>query len=344
MIQTVLGNIDSSLVKAALPHEHILSDLRPLVAPIDNGIFYDKVALSNYGALSRNPYAVLDNAVLDDKEAAIEEFKNLAKIGFNLVADVTTADFGRNKEYVMFLKELSEKTGVHIVAGCGSYIDASVSEEFKKKSVSEMRELIIKDLTEGMEGTDIKAGIIGEIGSSKKMSEAEFKFIQAAAEAQKETGFGMQIHACLFNREGLTALDHAIKHGANPEKIVVCHIDVALDEEYIMGILKRGAYAEFDDFGKEYYVDRKNRNLLEGSFAYDTQRVSLIKKLVDMGYTKQILVTNDICLKSMLHKYGGWGYDHIGENIVPMMEDFGISKKDIETIIRENPIRLLERG
>ncbi len=344
MIQTVLGNIESSLVTAVLPHEHILSDLRPLVAPIDNGIFYDKVALSNYGALSRNPYAVLDNAVLDDKDSAMEEFKKLAKIGFNLVADVTTADFGRNKECILFLKKLSEKTGVHIVVGCGSYIDASVSDEFKAKSVSEMRDLIIKDLTEGMEGTDIKAGVIGEIGSSKTMTDAEYKFIQAAAEAQKETGFGMQIHACLFNREGLTALDHAIKHGANPEKIAVCHIDVALDEEYIMGILKRGAYVEFDDFGKEFYVDRKDRNLLEGSFAYDTERVRMIKKLVDMGYTKQILVTNDICLKSMLHKYGGWGYDHIGENIVPMMEDFGISKKDIETIIRENPIRLLERG
>ena len=344
MIQTVLGNIDSSLVKAALVHEHILSDLRPLVAPIDNGIFYDKVALSNYGALSRNPYAVLDNAVLDDKEAAMEEFKNLAKIGFNLVADVTTADFGRNKENILFLKELSEKTGVHIVAGCGSYIDASVSEEFKAKSVSEMRDIIIKDLTEGMEGTDIKAGVIGEIGSSKTMTDAEFKFIQAAAEAQKETGFGMQIHACLFNREGLTALDHAIKHGANPEKTVVCHVDVALDEEYIMGILARGSYVEFDDFGKEFYVDRKNRNLLEGSFAHDTDRVRFIKKLIDKGYTKQILVTNDICLKSMLHKYGGWGYDHIGENIVSMMEDFGISKRDIETIIKENPIRVLERG
>jgi len=344
MIQTVLGNIENSAVTAALPHEHVLCDLRPLVAPLDNGIFYDKVALSNYGALSRNPYAVLDNAVLDDKEAVIEEFKNLAKIGFNLVADVTTRDFGRDRDYVLFLKELSEKTGVNIVAGCGSYIDASVSEEFKAKSVDEMRQLILRDLTEGMEGTDIKAGVIGEIGSSKTMTEAEFKFIQAAAEAQKETGFGMQIHACLFNREGLTALDHAIKHGANPEKICVCHIDVKLDEEYIMGILERGAYAEFDDFGKEYYVDRKYRNLLDDSFAYDTQRVEFIRKLVDKGYTKQILVTNDICLKSMLHKYGGWGYDHIGENIVPMMEDFGIGENDIKTIIRDNPVRLLERG
>jgi len=344
MIQTVLGWIDNNEVTAALPHEHALSDLRPIVAPLDNGVFYDKVSLSNYGELSRNPYAVLDNALLDDKEAVIEEFERIIRCGFNLVADVTTADFGRRREYVLFLSELSLKTGVHIVSGCGSYIDAAVSDDFKSKSVDEMRNIIINDLTVGMEGTDIKAGVIGEIGSSKKISDAEYKFIEAAAQAQNETGFGMHIHACLFNREGLNALEYAVRCGANAEKININHVDVLLDEDYIMGILDRGAYAEFDDFGKEFYVDKKNRNLLEGSFARDTERVQLIKKLVDKGYGKQILISNDVCLKSMLHRYGGWGYDHIGENIVSMMDDFGIAKKDIDTIIKDNPVRFLERS
>ncbi len=340
MIQTVLGPIEKEAVMATLSHEHILSDLRPMVQPLDNGIFYDKIALHNYGELSRNPYAILDNAVLDDREAPIDEFLRLKKAGFNLVADATTADFGRD---VRYLKELSEKTGVHIVAGCGSYIDASVSEEIKGKSVSELTDIIIKELTEGIDGTDIKAGMIGEVGSSKKITDNEYKFLKAAAQAQKETGFGMQIHACLFNREGLNALDYAVSCGADPEKIVICHVDVVLDEEYIMGILERGSYVDFDDFGKEYYVDRADRNLLDGSFAYDTQRVAFLKKLIERGYGKQLLITNDICLKSMLHKYGGWGYDHIPKHIVPMMEDFSISQKDIDMIIRQNPIRFLER-
>jgi len=72
--------------------------------------------------------------------------------------------------------------------------------------------------------------------------------------------------------------------------------------------------------------------------------VQFIKKLIDKGFTKQILISNDVCLKSMLHLYGGWGYDHIGNNIVPMMEDFGIKPEDINTIIRDNPVRFLERG
>ena len=341
MIQTVTGLVHTQSIEKVLPHEHVLCDLRSLVAPLDNGIFYDMVALSNYGALSRNPYAVLDNACLDDRQAAISEFHKLKKAGFNLVADATTEDFGRDPD---FLKELSFKTGVYIVAGCGSYTDVSVTSERKAQTVAQMRQRILDDLLIGMDGTDIKAGMIGEVGSSEEMTEAEYKFIQAAAEAQSETGFGMHIHACLWNREGLKALDHAIACGADAKKICVDHSDVLLDEGYMMGILERGAYVEFDNFGKEYYVDRWNRNLLKGSFAYDKERVQMLKKLIDRGYVNQLLITNDICLKSMLHNYGGWGYDHIGVNVLPMMEDYGITPEQIDTITRVNPIRFLERG
>ncbi len=341
MIQTVTGLIENEEVQMVLPHEHVLSDLRPGVAPLDNGVFYDKVSLLNHGELTRNPYAVLDNAVLDDRESAKMEFRRLADVGCNLVADATTVDFGRD---AVFLKELSEQSGVYIVAGCGSYTDGMVSDEIKALSAAEMKKIILKELTEGIGDTGIKAGVIGEVGSSKKISESEFKFLKAAAEAQAETGFGMHIHACLWNREGLHALDYAIGCGATAEKVCVDHSDVLLDRDYILGILDRGAYVEFDDFGKEFYVDRRNRNLLDDSFASDPERVRFIKSLVDEGYTKQILISNDICLKSMLHNYGGWGYDHIAVNVVSMMEDFGISAKDIDTIVRENPIRFLQRG
>ncbi len=341
MIQTVLGAVESSGIKGVLPHEHIMSDLRPLVAPLDNGVFYEKVSLSNYGELSRNPYAVLDNAVLEDKEAAVDEFLRLKEGGFNLVADVTTVDFGRDP---VFMAELSRRTGVHIVCGCGSYIGCAVDGAIKAQSVGEMYGNIMHELTEGIDGTGIKAGVIGEIGSSMQTEECEYKFLEAAARAQADTGFGMHIHACLWNREGLKALDYATRCGADPTKICVDHADVRLDEEYILGIVERGAYVEFDDFGKEFYVDRRNRNLLLESFATDVARVKFIRMLIERGYTDKILVSNDVCLKSMMHKYGGWGYDHIGKNIIPMMEDFGISSADIETITSKNPIRFLERS
>ena len=336
-----MGNITSEGIKNVLPHEHLISDLRPLVAPLDDEDFYKELSLSNFGKVTRNPYAVLDNALLGSVDVAVKELEIYKKAGGNLVVDVTTDDFGRDPK---LLYEISKRSGVNIVAGCGSYIDASVPEEVKALSKDELRDIMLKDLFEGIGDTDIKAGVIGEVGSSGETTEFEKKSLMAAAEAQREAKCGMHIHACLWNREGLEALKFAIKCGADPEKLCVDHSDVLLDEDYILGILDTGAYVEFDDFGKEFYVDRQNRNLLLGSFATDVERIKFIIKLIERGYKNQILISNDICLKSMTHTFGGWGYDHVVTNTIPMMEDFGISASDIETIMTKNPIRFIERA
>lgn len=337
MIITVNGEIKEKKEGIILPHEHLISDLRPLVDPLDIPEFREPLSLSNYGLVSRNPYAVLENALLPGIDVMTDEVSRFKKNGGGMIVDVTTSDFGRNPQ---MLKEISEKTDVDIVMGCGYYIDCSVAEENKNKTVNQIADEIIKEITEGIDG--IRAGVIGEVGSSMETTGFEYKSLEAAAIAQKETGAGMHIHACLWNREGLNALDYAIKCGANPGKICVDHADVLLDAGYIEGILERGAYVDFDDFGKEFYVDRKYRNLLLGSFASDKERVIKIKELIDKGYLKQIFVTTDICLRSMLHAFGGWGYDHIPNHIVPMMEDFGITAEEIKTITEENPLRFLE--
>lgn len=340
MITTVKGNISADGIRYVLPHEHLLSDLRPLVSPLDDEDFYKEVSLSNFGKLTRNPYAVLDNALLDNIDIVVKELGFYKAAGGGLIADVTTSDFGRN---ALALREISERSGVNIVMGCGSYIDCAVPERIKSMSCEELRDAMLRELFEGVDGTDIRAGVIGEVGSSGEMTEFERKSLKAAAQAQSVAGCGMHIHACLWNDEGLRALKYAVSCGADAEKICVDHADVLLNEDYILGVLSEGAYIEFDDFGKEFYVDRKNRNLLLGSFATDVQRVQFMKKLIERGFAKQILVSNDICLKSMTHTYGGWGYDHVVTNIIPMMEDFGISEADINTIMTENPLRFLER-
>ncbi len=337
MIITVKGEIEKTQSGVILPHEHIFSDLRPLVDPLDIPEFYEPLQLSNYGMVTRNPYAVLDNALLPGVDIQTEELKRFKNNGGAMIVDVTTDDFGRNP---VDLKKVSEASGVDIVMGSGYYIDASVKEENKLKSVNEIATEIINDITVGRDG--VRAGVIGEVGSSMEITEFEFKSLEASAIAQKETGAGMHIHACLWNREGVNALNYAIKCGANPEKLCVDHSDVLLDNEYLHQVLDTGAILDFDDFGKEFYVDRKYRNLLLGSFASDKERVMKIKELIDEGYVRQIFITTDICLKSMLHTYGGWGYDHIHEHIIPMMQDFGITDEEIRIITEENPVRFLD--
>lgn len=70
---------------------------------------------------------------------------------------------------------------------------------------------------------------------------------------------------------------------------------------------------------------------------HDTDRVKFLKKLIDDGYIRQILLACDLCLKNLLHAYGGWGYDHLLKNIVPMMEEENITEEQIAIMLRENP-------
>ena len=343
-VVTVQGEINSSLLGYVLAHEHILSDLRPLVVPYPEigrmNVFNQKVILENHGLLTRNPYSVLDNAVLNEEDVQTAEVLEYKKAGGDTIVDVTTREFGRDPQ---FLYGLSRVTGLNIVAGCGYYLGAMHPPEVTELPVNKLADKIILELNEGMDGTNIRAGVIGEVGTSEVISPGEYKSLEAASNAQEETGCGMHIHACLWNRNGIDAMKFAVKHGAEAKKICIDHVDVVLDMGYIEGILKLGAYVEFDDFGKEFYVDRRYRNMLYTSFATDRERVMRIKELIDKGYIEQILISNDICLKTLTHKYGGWGYDHILTNILPMMIDYGITTEHANTILKINPACFLDR-
>ena len=183
--------------------------------------------------------------------------------------------------------------------------------------------------------------MIGEIGVSNPIHPYEIKSLAASAVASAKTGVPLQVHTYMWGKTGLDAVSILLEHGAKPHKIVICHTDVTLNMDYILELLDMGIYVEFDNFGKEFYIPRADRGFAGGSFAFDIERVKAIKTLVDKGYKSQLLMTNDICIKSMLRAYGGWGYDHVLSNIVPMMLDEDISQEDIDQIIKRNPYNWL---
>ena len=120
------------------------------------------------------------------------------------------------------------------------------------------------------------------------------------------------------------------------------YINLYLSIGFILKLLEYGVYVEFDNFGKEYYVDREVRNAGYGLFVTDVERVKLVKLLIDKGYLNQILLSCDVCLKTCLRTYGAWGYDHLLTNILPMMEDEGITQDQIDTMLKTNPQNWLD--
>ncbi|MFD2328210.1 phosphotriesterase [Cohnella sp. GCM10020058] len=344
-IMTVTGRVSADSLGWVLPHEHAFIDLRPLVPEPSQisakALLREKVSLANSGRLRRNPYAVLDNAVLDEAAVARDELMAFKRAGGGTFVDLTLRDIGRDP---LLLAGLSREVGIHIVAGCGYYIRATHPPDMDARTVEEIASELLGDIREGMEGTSVRAGVIGEIGTSEIIYPNERKTLIASALVQKETGLGLHVHTDLYETNGYEVIDILTGHGADAGKICINHIDVDIRMDYLRGLLERGVYVEFDNFGKEFYADKRDRSVLRGRFARDIERVEAIRTLIEWGYLKQILVSNDICLKNGLHRYGGWGYDHMLTNIVPMMEDAGIEIWQIETLMRGNPAVFMDDG
>ena len=111
--------------------------------------------------------------------------------------------------------------------------------------------------------------------------------------------------------------------------------------DYLIELLKLGVNIEFDNFGKEFFIPKAERGFAGGVFARDIDRVRVIRELIDKDFERQVLITNDICLKSLLRAYGGWGYDHVLTNIVPMMRGEGVSEETIHSFLVRNPAAVL---
>lgn len=341
-VMTVCGPIPADRLGVVLAHEHIFIDIRnqftEFTAATRRAISEQPVQLSNLDALSRNPYAVKDNLVLNDAEVAEAEVMRFKRAGGDTIVDVTSIGIARDPEA---LRSIARATGLNIIAGCGYYTGDTHPADMTGRTVQQIKEEMLNDIHVGIDGTHIRAGVIGEIGTSAEILPTERTALIAAAEVQAETGLGLHIHTYPWGDQGLQALEIARQHGARLDRVAIDHVDVELNLDYCLELIKTGAFIEFENFGKEYFIDRRFRGFAGGVFMRDIERVYAIKQLIDAGHLEHILISNDVCLKTLLHTYGGWGYDHILTNIVPMMLDDGITGEQIDVLLKDNPRRFL---
>ncbi|MBO5364364.1 MAG: phosphotriesterase-related protein [Clostridia bacterium] len=335
-VKSVTKELSREELGTVTTHEHVLLDLTAFYQALPVEGIEDpatqKVEMWNLGILSRDCYALKDNLLLDNEKVAVEELNFFKRAGGDTVVDASLPGIGRDPEA---LARISKETGLNIIMGTGFYVGETHPKEFDSMTDEEIAELMVKELEEGING--IPAGYIGEIGISEIFDDKERRVLRAAAIASNKTGAAINVHINPWTTNGIEAADILLNAGVPCEKICISHIDVENREDYIYALLKKGVYVEFDNFGKEYYIRREVRNSGYGNFVHDTDRVTLLKKMIDDGYLKQILLSCDLCLKNLMHRYGGWGYDHVLTNIVPMMEDEGITNEQINTLLKENP-------
>lgn len=342
--QTVLGWIEGINLGITLPHEHLIVDARvnfsePTKAS-EKGLAYKPVSMEILSWLRYHPSENLDNCMRLDEQEATEEVMLFKKAGGNTVVDVTNIGIGRDPQA---LARISRITGLNVIMGAGYFIAGSHPPEMSTKPEGEITEEIVKDVTEGVDHSGIRAGIIGEIGASWPLHENERKSIRAAAKAQQLTGAPLNIHPGRINNQSVLEIVGVLdKSGADLSRTVMSHIELRIrDHDVRCQVAKAGCYLEYDVFGWEGHVPLSIYWKSDLNLPNDTQRIQEIMQLIEEGYIEHILISQDIWPKSWLTRYGGWGYAHILNYVVPMMTREGMTRDQINMIMVENPKRLL---
>lgn len=300
MIQTVTGPVPADALGVTLPHEHVFINL-----------------VREYRG----------DGLLNDEDLLRAELARFADRGGTTLVDCTSDDIGRDPRA---LRRMSRATGLNIVMGCGHYRDPYFDQlRMDRMSADQQAEEIVGDLTEGVGGTDVRAGIIGEIGSDKQyISAAEERSFRAAARAQVRTGVPIMTHAARWP-VGTDQLDILESEGADPGNVIIGHCDMVSIPEYHLELARRGVFVEFDT--------------IRGESEYDSEvRVEWIMSLVSAGYLSRILISQDICLRSLLHKMGGPGYAFVLEDFVPRLGRAGLNDEEIACITTGNIRRAFE--
>jgi phosphotriesterase-related protein len=339
--QTVLGLVSGEELGITLPHEHLLVDAKILFAEPEEASLkeraYEPVSIENISWIMYNQYNNLDNVQLLDEDVAIEEAMHFKHAGGCTIVDVTTVGLCRN---LLALQRISRATGLHIIAGSGYYVLHGTSgEKVNRKTEEEIAEEIVADILVGADGTDIRCGIIGEIGCSWPLQEWEKKSLRASARAQAQTGVAISIHPGRHENSPMEIIRVLDDAGADISRVIMGHLDrTGFQPATLREIAKTGCYLEYDIFGGNPFYP-----LHFGVFdrPCDRERIEQIKQLIDEGYLSRILISQDTCLKSKLIRYGGQGYAHILRNILPQMLARGMTQDHIKTIMIDNPRRLL---
>jgi phosphotriesterase-related protein len=308
-VNTVLGPISPSEMGKTLVHEHIMFGF---------GGWYANYTLTPF----KRDWCI---------ETSLSIVEALKAHGVNTVIDATPNDCGRDPEV---LREISERSGIHIICSTGLYSEAEgapgyfkVRQLFTGNAIEEISELFLAEITQGIGKTGIKAGVIKVATGDGIISRYEEMILKAAARTQKETGIPILTHTGGAATMGIEQTDLLISEGANPKRIVIGHISGSADIEYHLAIIEKGVFIAFDRLGLPIYT-------------YDDMPTACLIGLIGIGKEGRIMMSHDNIWHFLGRNPINPSPTYIFDHVVPRLKKAGITDDKIDTIMIDNPMNL----
>lgn len=311
-VRTLLGDIEPGALGKTLIHEHLAVDWGEMLGR-------PKILDFEYGSL---------------RDKMVNALQAANALGIGAIVECTPIGCGR---YVDLFRDVAAYSSVKIICSTGFFHESwcpmhPIARAF---DIEMMTDLFVREITEGMGDTLIRAGIIKCATGEGQVSPKEEQVLRAAARAHKQTGCPIITHTT--GGLGNEQLNIFESEGIKPDEIIISHVGCEQDNwlEYSESLLKRGANISFDRIG-------------EPAFGDDEHWVALIMNAIEKGYIHQAMMSHDSGV--VVHGYNEivnpgvaitGDFTYISRVFIPKLQQAGISEEQLTILLQENPQRVL---
>lgn len=316
-VQTVAGTVDSRDLGRTLVHEHVF-------------VLGEEYRL-NYQ----------DDWNEDEKvEQAVRDLDELRSLGIDTIMDPTVLGLGR---FIPRIQRIAERTAMNIIVATGLYTFNDMPHQFAYRgpglmidTAEPLTELFIRDLTKGIGDTGVRAAFLKCAIDAPGLTPGVERTMRAVARASVETGAPITVHTHSGSESGLVAQRILADEGVDLARVIIGHAGDSTDVDYLSRLADAGSLLGLDRFGADAFLPFQ-------------QRIDTLVELVRRGYTENIVISHDascfidfVEVESRDQIGPKWNFRHIPSDVIPTLLDAGVTERDIETILVDNPRRHFE--
>ena len=309
-VNTATGPIDTAGLGFTLMHEHIY--------------------VLSEGVVPNFPHLFDREARLNQAVAALKEAK---AHGVATIVDLTVLGLGRD---VAFVREIARGAGINVIVATGLYTYNELPHYFVTRSIDHMADLFVRDIEQGIQGTNVRAGILKCATDEPGVTPGVEKVLRAVARAHRRTGVPISTHTHAATQRGLEQQRIFAEEGVDLRRVVIGHCGDSEDVDYLEKLIKAGSTIGMDRFGIDSILPTE-------------KRVATIARLCERGHAGSMVLAHDAScyidwFEEALVKAAvpRWHFLHISDDVVPALRQAGVSEAQLRQMTIDNPRRIFE--
>ncbi|WP_019073044.1 phosphotriesterase family protein [Streptomyces hokutonensis] len=267
---------------------------------------------------------------------AVARLKALAAAGVSTLVDCTVIGLGRD---VARVARVNEQVDLNIVAATGIYTLADIPDFFRYHGPGTvlggpegMTELFVRELTEGIADTGIRAAFL-KCAVENELTPGVERVMRAVAQAHLRTGAPITVHTSAVARTGLDAQRVLREEGVDLGAVVIGHSGDTADLDYLRELVDNGSYLGLDRFGLDILLP-------------EDERVTTVAALAREGLAERMVLSHDASCHVDWFPPGvreqiapNWHHTHLHDQVLPALRAAGVTEAQLTTMLVDNPRR-----